>query len=364
MRNRIWQAAVALSVSVGAGMLNGQNFAGAIYTSLGDGTVINHNLYNSKSDVYLNGGPQNQNSAGLPNGTYYFQVTDPSGTLLSTDDAICRQLTVANGVVSGASPLSGACAHANGQLNILNGSIPVQLIPYNDTPNPGGEYKVWLIQKSCNAGDPTVSGPEIDFRPSCSKTDNFKVRLTPPPSDCPAGFPDCHSGLRGLKYYDSNANGARDGVEPVQAGFRFNANFGGVAQGNSPVTSAGDGTFAFTGLTDLNTYQVCELLPSPNPNGSYWLQTQPALGGGGYSAKEGVDVDPLVFGNVCLKPASGGFTLGFWSNKNGQARLEANGQLANRLLDSRIEDSKSEYCNKRSYAASNLTMSSIARSAL
>src|SRR5262245_57768153 len=47
------------------------SFFGAIYTSLGDGTTVNQNLYAQKSDVYLNGGPQNENSQGLPDGTYY-----------------------------------------------------------------------------------------------------------------------------------------------------------------------------------------------------------------------------------------------------------------------------------------------------
>src|SRR5260221_10332799 len=46
--------------------------SGAIYTSIGDGTAVNHNIYNAKSDVYLNGGPQNQNGPGLPDGIYYF----------------------------------------------------------------------------------------------------------------------------------------------------------------------------------------------------------------------------------------------------------------------------------------------------
>ncbi len=85
------------------------NFFGSINTSTIDGTVVNQNLFNSKDDVYLNGGPQNQNANGLPDGVYYFRVTDPSGaTVLSTDNAICRQLTVASGKVAGA---TGPCQH-------------------------------------------------------------------------------------------------------------------------------------------------------------------------------------------------------------------------------------------------------------
>ena len=78
-------------------------FAGnAIDTTTKDGTVVNENLYGLKTDVYLSGGPQNLNAAGLPDGTYYFQITDPSGkVLLSEDPARCRQFDVANGIIVG-----------------------------------------------------------------------------------------------------------------------------------------------------------------------------------------------------------------------------------------------------------------------
>lgn len=65
---------------------------GAIYTTTLSGTTVNGNIYDSKADVYLSGGPQNKNAAGLSPapGYYYFQVTDPSGmTLLSLDPIQC-----------------------------------------------------------------------------------------------------------------------------------------------------------------------------------------------------------------------------------------------------------------------------------
>src|SRR5436305_15167380 len=69
---------------------------GAIYTSTGSGTTVNGNLYDAKTSVYLNGGPQNKNDPGLgPDGEYYYQVTDPSGAvLLSADDVSCRVVVV------------------------------------------------------------------------------------------------------------------------------------------------------------------------------------------------------------------------------------------------------------------------------
>src|SRR5258705_2787938 len=52
---------------------------GAIWTSLINGSTVNSNLYDSKGDVYLNGGPNNSSGVtSLPNGDYYFHVTDRS----------------------------------------------------------------------------------------------------------------------------------------------------------------------------------------------------------------------------------------------------------------------------------------------
>src|SRR5262249_17264783 len=116
---------------------------GGIFTTNFDGTRVNGNLYPSKDAVYLTGGPQNSKPHGLvPDGTYYFQVTDPSGaTLLSTDDITCRQVVVAGGRVTGV-PLAvpASCTtgfHALGVPNSANGNTPVQLIPYDNTPNNG-----------------------------------------------------------------------------------------------------------------------------------------------------------------------------------------------------------------------------------
>ncbi len=46
---------------------------GAIYTTNKTGTAVNQNIYDASTDVYLSGGPQNTQAAGLPDGTYFFQ---------------------------------------------------------------------------------------------------------------------------------------------------------------------------------------------------------------------------------------------------------------------------------------------------
>src|SRR5882672_12682307 len=80
---------------------------GAIFTTFSDGTRVNANIYPAKcgpTGVWVDGGPgpnAPQGAAGLPDGDYYFQVTDPSGkTLLSTDPQQNRRFTVTGGIIT------------------------------------------------------------------------------------------------------------------------------------------------------------------------------------------------------------------------------------------------------------------------
>lgn len=306
------------------------SISGAVYTSLGDGGTVNQNRYATKPLVYLNGGPQNANGAGLPVGTYYFQVTSPSGVLLSTDPAVCRQLEVlpsavsGKGVVSGASAASGACAHASGTLNPLNGATAVQLIPFADTPNNGGEYKVWLIQKAAATivGDPLTS-PVLSFPNNAAKIDNFKVEKRDdenepckPSIDPGCNEPDPTYRIEGFKFYDSNVNGSFDSGEVGIAGYQIEL-FGAATTSTTTVLDP-LGEYAFDDLL-AGTYGVCEVIPE---GGQTWLPTT------------GTVIAPITvpesskgnnFGNVCLGGGKGR-TLGFWSNKNGDARIKAIGE--------------------------------------
>src|SRR5712692_607916 len=161
--------AVTLSTGIAFAALTG-----AIYTTTKDGTAVNQNIYGALTDVYLSAGPQNTNAQGLPDGTYYFQITDPSGrTLLSTDNAVCRQLMVVGGRVAGST--GPPCKHANGTFNPENGTTPVQMAPFSPTPNNGLEYKAWVVP----TGSATISGTDpkvLIFSNSNSKTDNFKAQ--------------------------------------------------------------------------------------------------------------------------------------------------------------------------------------------
>jgi hypothetical protein len=143
--------------------------SGAIFTTTASGAVVNENTYTSKAAVYLDGGPGPNapaSAAGLPDGWYYFQVTDPSGkVLLSTDPIEARQFRVAGGLIVEAK------THVTGT-DVDHNAMTVQLMPYNTTPNPGGVYKVWATPQS--AYDPAKGF--FGFLASASKTDNFKVR--------------------------------------------------------------------------------------------------------------------------------------------------------------------------------------------
>ena len=168
--------------------------SGAIFTTVADGSEINANIYASKDLVYLDGGPgpgAPQGAAGLDDGRYVFQVTDPSGkTLLSQDLAKCRQVDVAGGIITNV--VVTGCQHVTGS-DIDHGAVTVQLMPYADTPNNGGVYKAWIVEvgdflAGCAAlGVPNglevvncgqSAGNQHGFIPRHTKTDNFKVGQT------------------------------------------------------------------------------------------------------------------------------------------------------------------------------------------
>jgi len=195
---------------------------GAIFTTTVDGSRVDANIYAAKTDVYLDGGPGQQapsTAAALPAGDYFFQVTDPSGkVLLSSDHISCRRVHVNDsGVIDhvyrgfnyayhGDWELV-PCQHAQGvdQDHAELGAITVQLYPYDDTPNNGGEYKAWMTPVESYTGNPAFvpngpnDAPNADaqsssgvhgFVEAASKTDTFKVR-----SPTPLPPPVCGNGI-------------------------------------------------------------------------------------------------------------------------------------------------------------------------
>ena len=129
--------------------------SGAIWTTNSSCETVNQNPYPSKDAVYLNGGPDKSPHNGLPDGDYYVQVTEPDGALLGSTPTASVHVT------------NGNFDQCYQLWAILTKPLGGQ--GYDDTTNPGGEYKVWVSKN-----------PE--FPNSESKTDNFKVvAVTPPP---------------------------------------------------------------------------------------------------------------------------------------------------------------------------------------
>ena len=238
----------ARNIGTAISALQTAHLTGAIFTTVVDGMRVNANLYEAKEDVYLDGGPgpnAPSTAAGLPEGNYFFQVTDPSGKdLLSSDHISCREFHVnEHGVIDAIYAGTNyvkvkgewtavPCQHAqgvdadHGEL----GAITVQLFPYDDTPNPGGVYKVWVTRVQDYTGnasyvpdpkDPKakINGEEWSggnahgFVPAFSKTDNYKVEKKGKPCDAPL--------LTLEKFHDANANGAQDEAEPKVEGWKM-----------------------------------------------------------------------------------------------------------------------------------------------
>jgi hypothetical protein len=238
------------------------NISGSISTTTSTATVVNGEHYSDKSLVYLVGGPQNQNSAGLsPDGTYYFQVTDPNGSnLLSLDDISCRQVVVSGGriigVPTGAAP--STCIdgyHTLGTANPANGEVPVQLCnpnlskcesDFSDTPNNGGVYKLWLtsVTEYVGAGTCLTGNSHFGFCDSDSKTDTFKVK-----KPGVAYVTVC-------KFNDLNGNGTQDSGEPTIPGWPI------TATGVDSTTGATNQTVLIqTDDTGCFTFSISDLTP-------------------------------------------------------------------------------------------------------
>jgi hypothetical protein len=160
--------------------------SGAIWTTDESGQRVDQNLYEMPCDVYLNGGPMKEGAAGLPEGDYYFQITEPSASdndpeggpsrLLTTDDIGFRQFHVgANGEIDGVSGDGNRPTATNAD----TGEVMIRLCPYLQSENPGCVHKVWVTPVADYVADEAaVDAPPnttFGFRLNRSKTDNFKV---------------------------------------------------------------------------------------------------------------------------------------------------------------------------------------------
>lgn len=317
--------AVAKLVLIASALAAGPAFAdainGAIFTSKADGTTVNGNLYASKEDVYLNGGPSNFpqcNGGTLDDGTYYFQVTNPSGSvLLSSDGILDRKFQISGGRISAnlGTHVDSDDSAVDAILGSPCGSVAIQLYPYDNTPNNGGVYKIWItraydFEAACGVGiDCGLNG----FVPGHTKTDNFRVQG----STTPVGA------LEAYKFYDANANGLFDAGDIDLADWEMTLKSANQGVDSTQLTGA-DGTTTWDPLIPDSDYFVTEGTPVEGN----WVHSATI-----YSGHDGSPQNPagaltvvanatttVAFGNYCTIP-SNGRTLGFWSNRNGQSLI-------------------------------------------
>jgi hypothetical protein len=316
---------VAVPILTGAGGVSA-TVAGAGFTTYVAGDEadcfdspngIDCNNYADKDSVYMSGGPS---AAGLSNGLYYFAVLTPGaqnggfidgtdgnlsdltagatlGDAGTGDDVSNRTFRVANHEIT---VYNGT--HATG--NAPNGRFIIGLAPFDDTSNAGGVYILAICQTGATS-------------PSQCKYDAFRVREDG--TVTPQGV------LSGSKYYDANENGQRDPNEVGIAGWPITITDGITYN----LTTDGNGDFSQSNIPADN-YTVAETQAN-----SPWVETgntvdQSSSSGGNFvtslsgfiysvTVADGT-TSGLNFGNVCrLTP--GGLTIGFWSNKNGQALI-------------------------------------------
>ena len=153
----------ATDVSMGTGACQNGNSHG------GTTDVVNCNLFPNKASVWL---AATGNPSAIPAGTYFFVVLAPSGQNNVADSSS----NTANLSYAAGDPYTNRefTIDANGTMSYPGthsfdaSENKIQLFPYNDTPNQGGEYVLGLCAL---ASGQTPS----DVSPSSCKFDNFKV---------------------------------------------------------------------------------------------------------------------------------------------------------------------------------------------
>lgn len=247
---------------------------GAVFTTNAACDGTNLNIYGDKADVYLNGGPAHAGAAGLPDGSYYVQVTEPNGAVLG------KSLVPVASVVLGKFVVCYQLAAI-----VLTDSSGYTVAGYDTTSNNGGEYKVWVSTSAT-------------FPPNASKTDNFKVR--------PGDEPPPRANLDVVKFYDANANGLDDDGDSAITGWKVLIKNGIDIIRYTPVTGI---------IVDPGNYVVSEFSPVE----ANWFATTDTSVPLTLTANDHKEV---AFGNVCVG-AGGARTIGYWSNRNGQADFGA-----------------------------------------
>jgi hypothetical protein len=133
--------------------------AGSVSVTQQDGRPPAAVIFEDKCDAYLVARGQDSLPR-LPDGDYFFQVTDASGeALLSSDEVKFRQFRVAGGAIEG---VSGQGSRGVG-VDSVRGGASVQLCPFAESPDSSGLYEVWVTRVEDFQGDvEAVDSPAPD----------------------------------------------------------------------------------------------------------------------------------------------------------------------------------------------------------
>ena len=268
--NRVRFAIVAIGLSVCAvGAL--AQVSGVVTTVTESGTP--RDLFSDKGDVFFTAGPTATPCAFtrfVPDGRYYFQVTDISGArLLSDDPASERAVTIRSGVLFSydGHTHTARAAEATGEEGTAEvvargpcGGLSVGLAPFRDAGNLDATYLLWLTPVSRFSGEPTQIDPVCGtgcfhgFRPESSLTTSFRVE--------DKRFCDDTFCVAGTKFEDRNGSAQRDSGESGIAGVEIRIS----ALGDDdrvPLRglTAPDGSFRICGLTPGTDFRVVESVP-------------------------------------------------------------------------------------------------------
>jgi hypothetical protein len=122
---------------------------------------INCNIYDGKQYVWLNGGPS---TAYVGDGTYFFAVLSPGGQPNPNDGGAGNLSDDFDAYTNRTFSVTGGVVSYGGSHDFSDNEI--RLLPYADTPNPGGVY----IMAICSLAD------GYPATPSHCKYDAFKVQ--------------------------------------------------------------------------------------------------------------------------------------------------------------------------------------------
>jgi hypothetical protein len=134
---------------------------------------------------------------------------------------------------------------------------------------------------------------------------------------CGGGGGGSTGSITACKYYDKNANGVQDAGEVGLTGWPFCIDpLDNASPALQTQLTANGGCVTWSNLTTPGDYVVTEA----NASESNWYHS---TGGTSMIMLASGGSETRKFGNYCTAP-SGGLTLGFWSNKNGNKLLTGN----------------------------------------